>query len=519
MSTKRVSMQRTKEVIRLKAAGLSLRPIASAVRLSLGAVAKVAKAATQAGLTWPLPEGLDDEALARLLSRSTAAPSVPPKFVLPDYPAIHQELKRKGMTLQLLWQEYSERDGPADYSYSQFCELYRRWQQTLKRSMRQVHRAGEKLFVDYAGQTIPIIDPLTGAISNVQIFVAVLGCSNYTFAEATLSQQLPDWLGSHVRAFEFIGGTPALVIPDNLKSGVDKACRYEPQINRSYDELAEHYAVAIIPARPYRPKDKAKAEVAVQIVERWILAALRKQTFFSLAAVNSAIGALLLQLNARPFKKLPGCRLSAFESIDKPALGPLPTVRYEYAAWKCARVNIDYHVEFEGHYYSVPHALVGKVIDLRITAAIVECLSHNQRVASHLRSARRGTHTTIAEHMPKAHRAHMEWTPGKLLNWALSIGPATRDVVQYQLTAKPHPEMGYRACLGLLSLAKQYGNDRLEAASKRAVAIHSLTRKSVLSILQAGLDKQPPLDLNDLNTTTAPLAPVHANVRGSKYYH
>ena len=516
MPTQRVSMQKMKEVIRLKAAGLSLRPIASAVRLSLGAVAKYAKAAERAGLTWPLPEGLDDEALTRLILGTPAVPGVPSKFVAPDYPAIHQELKGKGVTLQLLWQEYREHHGPATYAYSQFCDLYRRWRQTLKRSMRQVHRAGEKLFVDYAGQTVPIIDPLTGEIIAAQIFVAVLGCSNYTFAEATLSQRLPDWLGSHVRAFEFIGGTPAVVVPDNLKSGVDQACRYEPKVNKSYDELAAHYAVAIIPARPFRPKDKAKAEVAVQIVERWILAALRKQTFFSLAALNGAIGALLLQLNAKPFKKLPGSRLTAFESMDKPALGELPAVRYEYAAWKKARVNIDYHVEFEGHFYSVPHALVGKVIDLRVTASIVECLVHNQRVASHVRNARRGTHTTVAEHMPKAHRAHMEWTPGKLLNWALSIGPATTDVVQYQLTAKPHPEMGYRTCLGLLSLARKYGNDRLEAACRRAVAIHSPTRKSVLSILQAGLDRQPALDFN---VATDPLVPVHANVRGSTYYH
>lgn len=516
MPTKRVSMQKIKEVIRLKAAGLSLRPIASAVRLSLGAVAKYIKAAESAGLAWPLPEGLDDEALARLILGTPTPSAAPAKHVPPDYPAIHQELKRKGMTLQLLWQEYREHHGTATYAYSQFCDLYRRWRQTLKRSMRQVHLAGEKLFVDYAGQTVPVIDPLTGEITHAQIFVAVLGCSNYTFAEATLSQRLPDWLGSHVRAFEFIGGTPGVVVPDNLRSGVDQACRYEPEVNKSYEELAAHYAVAIIPARPYRPKDKAKAEVAVQIVERWILAALRKQTFFSLAALNGAIGALLAQLNAKPFKKLPGSRRSAFESMDKPALRELPAVRYEYAAWKKARVNIDYHIELDGHFYSVPHALVGKQIDLRVTASVVECLHHNQRVASHVRNARCGGQTTVGEHMPKSHRAHMAWTPGKLLNWAVSIGPATRDVVQYQLTEKPHPEMGYRTCLGLLSLARKYGNDRLEAACQRAVAIHSLTRKSVVSILEAGLDQQPSLELN---VATAPPVPVHANVRGSKYYH
>jgi transposase len=516
MPTKRVSMHKMKEVIRLKAAGFSLRPIASAVHLSLGAVAKYTKAAGIAGLTWPLPEGLSDEALSRLILGTPTTASPPAKFAVPDYPAIHQELKQKGVTLQLLWQEYREHHGPATYAYSQFCDLYRRWQKTLKRSMRQVHPAGEKLFVDYAGPTVPITDPLTGEISGAAIFVAVLGCSNYTFAEATLSQRLADWLGSHVRAFEFIGGTPAIVVPDNLKSGVDKACRYEPEVNKSYDELAAHYAVTVIPARPFRPTDKAKAEVGVQIVERWILAALRKRKFFSLIELNNAISELLKQLNAKPFKKLPGSRATAFASMDQPMLRALPALRYEYAAWKKARVNIDYHVEFEGHFVSVPHVLVSQVVDLRITALIVECLHHQQRVASHARSTRRGQHTTVAEHMPKAHRAHMQWTPGKLLNWAASIGSAARDIVQHQLTHKPHPEMAYRACLGLLSLARKYGNDRFEAACQRAVAIHSPTRKSVLSILQAGLDRQQPLDLG---VSINPLTPAHANVRGSKYYH
>jgi len=412
-------MQKFKEVIRLKTAGLSLRPIATAVRLSLGTVAKYAKAAEVAGLTWPLPVDCSDEALTRLLSKppvasaatpavtptaiaaaiAAAAPSAP-KIVAPDFPAIHQELKRKGVTLQLLWQEYREgNDGLRTYAYSQFCERYRRFAKTLKRSMRQTHHAGEKLFVDYAGQTVPITDALTGEIVSAQIFVAVLGCSNYTYAEATLSQQLPDWLASHVRTFAFLGGTPAVVVPDNLKSGVDKACRYEPEINKSYEELAAHYGVAVIPARPYHPKDKAKAEVAVQIIERWILAVLRRRVFFSLAELNDAIGALLTQLNTKPFKKLPGSRLSAFETLDQPALRALPALGYEYAQWKKARANIDYHVEYEGHYYSVPHTLVGQVVDLRVTARTVECLHNNQRVASHVRSLRRGAHTTADEHM------------------------------------------------------------------------------------------------------------------------
>ncbi|MGZ5000600.1 MAG: IS21 family transposase [Methylomonas sp.] len=518
MPTQRVSMHKIKEVIRLKAACLPLRTIASASKLSLGAVAKYVKAAEQAGLSWPLPAELTDDALHRLLSGIDQPTTASGRYVAPDYATIHQELKRKGVTLQLLWHEYRAEQGASGYAYSQFCTLYRQFKRSLKRSMRQTHQAGEKLFVDYAGQTVAITDPASGEIRTAQIFVAVLGASNYTFAEATWSQQLPDWLGSHVRALTFFGGAPAIVVPDNLKSGVDRACRYDPDINRSYAELAAHYGMAVIPARPRKPQDKAKVEVGVQIVERWILAALRRQTFFSLHDLNAAIRPLLAQLNAKPFKKLSGNRLSAFESLDKPALRPLPTASYEFAQWKKARVNIDYHIEFEGHYYSVPHTLVGKEIECRITASTVECLYQQQRVAVHVRSAKRGAHSTIDEHMPKSHRAHMRWTPGKLLNWALSIGPATRDVVEYQLTHKPHPEMGYRTCLGLLALARQYGHERLEAACQRALAIHSPYRKSVLSILQAGLD-QTPLPPNQTTPAKEPVTPCHDNVRGAEYYH
>jgi transposase len=509
-------MQKFREVLRLKAAGLTLRPIAQATRLSLGAVSKYLKAAEAAGLVWPLPEDLGDVALERQLAGIPAVASVP-DVAVPDYAVVHQELKRKGVTRQLLWQEYREQHGAAAYSYSQFCVHYRAWCQQLKRSLRQTHVAGEKLFVDYAGQTVPIIDATTGEVIEAQVFVAVLGSSNYTFAEATLSQQLPDWLGSHVRAFEYLGGAPQIVVPDNLRSGVNRACRYEPDINPSYAEWATHYGVAVIPARPARPKDKAKVEVGVQIVERWILAALRKRQFFSLDELNTAIRGLLLTLNHRPFKKLPGTRHEAFVALDQPALRPLPANRYQYAEWKKARVNIDYHVEYAGHYYSVPHALVGKTVDLRVTASTVECLYQRQRLASHVRNHRRGTHTTVTAHMPKAHQAHMQWTPGKLLNWAIAIGPATRDVVQYQLTCKPHPEMGYRACLGLLSLARKYGDARLEAACRRAVAIRSLTRKSVLSILQAGLDQTAAAPAEA--SATESVTPPHGNVRGPTYYH
>jgi transposase len=507
-------MRKLKEILRLRfEAGLSYRQIAAATRVSVGVAAKYVAQAEHAGLTWPFPDNLDEAALARLLGQATDVPARWSRYAAPDGAAMHQELKKKGVTLQLLWEEYRARDPEHAYRYAQFCVHYRQYRESLARSLRQIHRAGEKLFVDYAGQTVPIVEGGTGEIHPAQIFVAVLGASNYTYAEATWSQKLPDWIGSHVRAFTFMEGVTALLIPDNLKSGVSRACRYEPDLNPTYADLAAHYGVAVIPARPYKPKDKAKVEVGVQIVERWILARLRHQTFFSLAALNGAIGELLQHLNDRPFKKLPGCRRSAFEEIDRPALKPLPATPYAYAEWKKARVNIDYHIEIAGHYYSVPHALVKRELDVRITQTTVECLHQGKRVASHPRSHRKGAHSTVTEHMPKAHQKHLEWSPGRFLNWALAIGPSTRNIVQWQLTHRPHPEMGYRACLGLLNLARRYGKPRLEAACLRALAIGSPTRKSVVSILEQNLDQQP------LPTPTpATTLPAHANVRGPEYY-
>ena len=380
--------------------------------------------------------------------------------------------------------------------------------------MRQIHVAGEKLFVDYCGPTVEVIETSNGEVRSAQIFVAVMGASNYTFAEATWTQSLPDWIGSNTRALAFLGGVPALIVPDNLKSAVTKACHYEPELNPTYAEFAEYYGTAILPARPYKPKDKAKVEVAVQVVERWILARLRHHTFFSLAALNSALRTLLDDLNQRPFKKLPGTRRSQFEALDQPALKPLPATPYEYSEWRKARVNIDYHIDIDGHYYSVPHRLVKREIDVRVGATVIECFAQHQRVASHPRSTRSGMHTTEREHMPIAHQKHSEWTPGRFLNWALEIGPRTQDVVKHLLETRPHPEHGYRSCLGLLSLAKRYGGARLEAACERAMAAGSPTRKSVLSILETGLDKTP---LPAIPTDEPSRA--HDNVRGAGYYH
>ncbi|MCG3143133.1 MAG: IS21 family transposase ISPpu7 [Gammaproteobacteria bacterium] len=517
MSALPISMRKLKDVLRLKyEAGLSQRQIARALRLSLGVVNKYLNAAQAAGITWPLPETLSEAQLRRELF-PPESPSPQAAYAQPDFAAIHRELQRgQGVTRQLLWEEYVEANPENHYQYTQFCLYYRQWRDRLKLSMRQTHRAGEKMFVDYAGQTVPITDLTTGEVHQAQIFVAVLGASNYTFAEATFSQKLHDWIGSHVRALEFFGGVVQLVIPDNLKSGVTRADRYEPVLNRSYQEMLAHYSTAALPARPRKPKDKPKVEVAVQVVERWILARLRHQTFFSLADLNRALGGLLVDLNHRPFKKLPGTRRSQYEALDLPALRPLPAQPYQFAEWKLSRVHVDYHVEIDGHYYSVPHALATRQVEARVTATTVELFHQNQRVASHARAAEgRGGHTTVPEHMPSHHRAHSEWNPGRFLNWAIEIGPNTRDFVRELLESRKHPELSYRACLGLLNLAKRYTPERLEAACHRALAIGALRQSSVRTILERGLDSQP---LPDPDTEAAVTLPVHENVRGAAYY-
>ena len=513
MPANRLAMHQIKDILRLRyEAGLSQREIARSLNLSVGVVSKYLQLAAAAGIRWPLPEDLDETSLAQKLQPPTSVAS--PISPLPDFLQLHQELRHKGVTLQLLWEEYTVQYPADHYSYSHFCVLYREFKRRLSPTMRQTHAPGDKVFVDYCGPTVPVVDAITGEILKAQIFVAVLGASNYTYAEATWTQRLPDLIGSHRRAFEFFGGVPRLVVPDNLKSGVTDACRYEPLLTRTYTEMLAHYRTAALPARPYKPRDKAKVEVGVQIVERWILARLRKQTFFSLIELNLTIKDLLLQLNRKPFKKLPGSRNSQFAALDQPALRPLPSQPYDFAEWKKARVHIDYHVEIDGHYYSVPHTLIRRQLDVRLTATTVECFLNGERVAAHPRVNRKGGHSTITAHMPKAHRAHLEWTPGRFLNWALEIGPHTRDLVQHLLTNRPHPEMGFRSCLGLLSLAKRFGKERLEAASQRALALGAPTRRSVLSILEKGLDQQP---LPDASTDSQP--PDHENIRGPAYYH
>jgi transposase len=468
MAQERLTMRKIREVLRLKwECSLSNRAIARSCSISHSTVGEYVRRAEEAGLSWPLPEDLDEDRLFDLLFPKPPDPEsrVTP---CPDWSWVHAELRKKSVTLRLLWVEYRE-DHPTGYGYSQFCALYRKWAKRLNPSMRLTHKAGEKVFVDYAGQTVPVVDPDTGEVRQAQIFIGVLGASNYTYVEAHWSQDLPNWTSAHVHMFAFFGGVTEIVVPDNLKAGVKHPCRYEPDLNPTYQDLAQHYGVAVIPARVQKPKDKAKAEVGVQVVERWILARLRNRTFFSLADLNQA------------------------------------------------SVNIDYHVEFEKHYYSVPYTLIHEEVDIRATQSTVEILFKNERVASHPRVNSPGRHSTLAEHMPTAHQKYLEWTPERLVRWAQSIGPHTAQLVQALLDSRKHPQQAYRSCLGLLRLAKRYGEERLEAACRRALPASIISYKGVKNILDAKLD-QVEVDQVEPEEPPTVVPDSHENVRGQSYY-
>lgn len=513
MATERLSMRRTREILRLKwELGKSHRETARSLGVSVGVVASTMTRAKHAGLTDALVRELDDEALERRLygEPGTRGRRHRPQ---PDMAHIDLELRRPGVTLELLHVEYL-REHPDGYKYTRFCDLYRTWRNRQGRSMRQVHRAGEKMFVDYSGKKAYVIDRKTGEARPVELFVAVLGASNYTYVEATWTQQSTDWIASHARALEYFGGVPGAIVPDQLKSGVTRSCRYEPQVQRTYREMAEHYGTAVLPARPRKPQDKAKVEVAVQVAQRWILARIRNERFFSLAGLNARIAELLTELNARIMRRYGKSRRELFEALDQPALRPLPSQRYVHGVWKTARVNIDYHIEVERHYYSVPHALVGELVEVRTTWATVEIFYKGKRVASFHRSREVGRHTTQPEHMPKAHQKHLQWTPSRLIRWAAKMGPDTARLVRAILEERIHPEQGYRSCLGILRLEKRYGAERLEAASGRALRGGARSYKHVQAILKRGLDRVPWPD----ETPSAP-AIEHDNVRGPDYYH
>lgn len=497
-------MRKISEILRLKAEGLSDRLIAAAIGSSRSTVQECLRRCREARIAWPLPAGLDEAGLvARLYQRTAPAREAPAV----DFAEVHRELKRPGVTRDLLWQEYKTGQ-PQGLQYTAFCNHYRRWLARQEIVLRQDHLPGDKAFMDYAGQTVPVVDRLTGEVRQAQIFIAVLGCSNYTFAEATWSQKRQDWLASHVRALTYFGGAPAAIVPDNLKSAVAKARRYEPDINPAYQEFAEHYGVAILPARVRKPRDKAKVETGVLIVERWILARLRNQTFFCLQELNGAIAALLERLNTRPFKKMAGCRRARFLELDQPALRALPPRPYEFAEWKQAKVHPDYHIEVGRAYYSVPYRLVGERVEVRLTVSVVEIFHGGHLVAAHARATERGRRSTRHAHRPEKHVAVIDASLERTLRWARDIGPATEQVIHSQAAQRKHPEETLRSAQGILRLSRDFSPQQLEAACQRALQLRAFSYRVVRTLIQNKDQPDPPaLDL------------AHENVRGPGYFH
>jgi len=511
MPAERLSMRKIRDVLRLRSLGIPVRKIAESLHIGSSTVGDYLQRAQAARLSWPLPDDLDDLTLERTLfvSRDDQRPA----RQLPDWTLVHHELlRKKHVTLALLWDEYKSQN-PEGYQYSQFCDLYRRWAGTLAIWMRHEHRAGEKLFVDYAGDGIPWLNTITGEVHTAWLFVAVLGASNHTFAFATPTQQLPDWIEGHVKALEFLGGVPLALVPDQPRVAIKQPCRYDPETNPTYRDLAAHYGTCIIPARPGKPRDKAKVEAGVLLVERWIIAALRNRTFFSIKEINEAIAVLLEKLNTRPMRKLRRSRRELFLELDRPALRPLPESPFEYADWKIgARVNLDYHVEYEKNYYSVPYQLAHQQVDVRATTKAVEIFLRAKRIASHPLLSDAHKYSTQTEHMPRAHREHAEWTPSRIVDWAKKVGPSTAKLVERIMSERPHPEQGYRACIGILRLGKRFTEERLEKASARALGCKAHSYRSVESMLKNNLEAQP------LPSITVGTLPVHENIRGSAYY-
>jgi transposase len=506
-------MKKIRDVLRLThAMGMSRRLVGEATGIGKTAVGEYVRRAAVAGLSWPIPDEIDDAELEQRLFPPTDAVSSAARNE-PDWSHIHAELKRRGVTLALLWQEYRAEHAQG-YAYSWFCERYSDWRKCISPTMRQTHVAGEKLFVDWAGDTVPLFDAATGQERHAHIFVAALGASNYTYAEGRWTEMLPDWIGAHVNALAAIGGVPKALVPDNLKAGITKPSRYEPGINRTYQDLADHYGCVVLPARVMKPRDKAKVEVAVQIVQRFVLAKLRNRRFFSLAELNAAIRDCVAAVNAKIMRRVGKSRNELLETLDRPALDALPNAAYCYAEWKRARVAPDYHIEIAGHYYSVPSKLIREIVETPITSATVEIFHKGQRVASHAFSAVSNRHTTITEHMPSAHRRYAEWTPAKMMSEAAKVGSATVALFEAIMKAKPHPEQGFRSCLGIIGLIRSYGVTRLEAASRRGNDIGATSYGSIASILKHGLDKAYATE------PTPDVPPIrHGNIRGSRYYH
>ena len=504
-----LTMRQTRQILRLRHEGVSIREIGCRMAVARSTVQETLKRAARAGLSWPLPEAMNDAVLEPRLFAGAATQLGARRRPEPDWARLALELKRPGVTLTVLWDEYRAVH-PDGYAYSRFCDLFRAFEKRLSPVMRQHHRPGDKVFVDFSGKTLPIVDPVTGEIRQAQIFVAVLGASSLTYAEAVWTQTLPDWIGAHVRLFDFLGGVPRLIVPDNLRTGVNKASFYDPQINRSYGAMAAYYGTDVLPARPRRPRDKAKVEAGVRFAQIAILGRLRNRTFFSLAEANAAIAEAVERINEHAMKRLGTTRRALFEQLERAALRPLPAVRYEYAEWRLARVSLDYHVEAAGFFYSAPHALIREQVDVRLTARTVELFHRGQRVAAHERRHAGSRHATIPEHMPSAHRRYAEWNPERFRRWAAGIGPATEGLILAILARRPHPEQGFRTCLGIMRQFRSLSPERVEAVAAHALHIGAFNGPSIASIIATGAEQA--------RTTPESIGP-HANLRGPGYFH
>jgi transposase len=491
--------------------GLSIRAVSERLKMSKTSVSTYLLRARESGLAvWPLPPGLDDDdVLEQRLFRRMGRP--PRDTDEPSWPKVASELKRKGVTLNLLWQEYREAH-PDGYGYTWFCCRFADHESRAKPTYRSRHVGGVAMECDYAGHTIPIIDPSTGEIRAAQIYVAVLSASQLTFSYASFSQKLPDWIEANQRAFSYFGGVTKTTICDNLKSAVAKALWFEPTLNATFAAFADHYDTTLLPARPRRPRDKPSAEGTVLIVERWVLARLRNDRFFSLVDLNIRISALIEDLNARTMRRYGKSRRALFDEVERSQLKPLPSTPFEYAEWKVAKVHPDYHVEVDKTFYSVPHGLIGRRVDIRLTYRAVEIFFDHKRVASHIRSSQRSGHVTINEHMPKAHQRYANTTPHTLRKEAAKVGSNTAIFIERLLCDRPHPEQGYRSAQGVLSLARRYESERLELACERALVINALSYSSVANILRSGLDQAP------ATSEAVKPAPPHGNIRGKTYY-
>lgn len=511
MPRPRISMRKTKEILRLALSeGLTQRQIAQSTGVGKTTIQDILVKARAIGMDWEKARDMREAAIVGLLLPSRRESTKPEA----DWAYVQQEMMKKGTTLLLLWLDFKQ-EHPEAISYGRFCEHYRAWKKTASLSMRQNHIAGEKLFVDFSGLGVPWLNLETGEVQTAEIFVSVLGASSYTFAKATLDQTSVSWLDCHISALEFIGGVPEAIVPDNLRSGVSRACRYDPDTNPAYLALAEHYCTAIIPTRAYKPKDKAKVEVGVQVVQRWILAILRRQTFTSVYEINQYLRPLLDTLNNKVMKQRTASRRELFETIDRPALKALPSERFSSPECKTAKVNIDYHVEFERHYYSVPFAFVGEQIEIKATSLAVEILHQSERIAMHLRVRNSiGRHSTLTEHMPPAHQAHAEWTPERILNWASDTGPKTAELCRKILESRRHPEQGFRTCLGIMRLGKKHSSERLEKACEMALDMKSLRYRTVQDILKNETDRK----VRSLKIVPPAVVDHHENIRGANYY-